>query len=547
MTLPTGSGAGDEATEEDRLAQTFVALDDIRFTSYRTAAKLRSLQKQSYLYHIDIWNMIEAFRENGLHGMDPSAKLTEAKVRSLLKSLYDNLQKRLPPSQQQPNSGPNTNSSSSSSSLMPPGNSSSGLPGGSHSALQVKSELLLTFLWRALVSGSSDRVKVRAIKTALATLCAGKLMDKLRYIFSQLSDQNGQLIHTRFVQFLRDVMKIPAALGEYTSFGEEGAKEIIFAPEDKVTVNDFLETMMSDPGPQCLSWLLVLHRLVNSESVYHPISCGNCLIQGYYGLRYKSDRANYHLCQNCFWRGRISDDHVDDIFKEYNSFKTSSGKSSLKKLHCMPSDKRSSKSIPRFPEEPEKPIDLSNMIPSVSGSINSSLYREVVDPDEMSWMNPTLVGGDEHTLIAQYANQLAQDYPPEQTKRSSSRGPSTSPGKKVLRHSKQIVQDLERRNKEIMRNITQLRQYRDMDEQRNYDGNPEIVSELTHLRMHKEELEDRLSELQDTRKELMNELEELMKLLQGQKVSPNNMDRFHPQMEVNYRMHNNLYKEEEGN
>ncbi len=28
----------------------------------------------------------------------------------------------------------------------------------------------------------------------------------------------------------------------------------------QVNVNDFLETMMSDPGPHCVSWLIVLHR-----------------------------------------------------------------------------------------------------------------------------------------------------------------------------------------------------------------------------------------------------------------------------------------------
>ena len=36
--------------------------------------------------------------------------------------------------------------------------------------------------------------------------------------------------------------------------------DMIFEEGAKVTVNEFLETMMSDPGPQCVSWLLVLHR-----------------------------------------------------------------------------------------------------------------------------------------------------------------------------------------------------------------------------------------------------------------------------------------------
>jgi len=43
-----------------------------------------------------------------------------------------------------------------------------------------------------------NSLRVRTLKTLLATLCAGKLMDKLRYIFSQLADANGHLVHSRF-------------------------------------------------------------------------------------------------------------------------------------------------------------------------------------------------------------------------------------------------------------------------------------------------------------------------------------------------------------
>lgn len=33
-----------------------------------------------------------------------------------------------------------------------------------------------------------------------------------------------------------------------------------------MTVNDFMDTMMSDPGPACLVWLPLLHRLANVEN-----------------------------------------------------------------------------------------------------------------------------------------------------------------------------------------------------------------------------------------------------------------------------------------
>ncbi len=100
---------------------------------------------------------------------------------------------------------------------------------------------------------------------------------------------------------------------------------------------------------------------------------------------FRSSRtSNYHLCQACFWTGNIATEHRDDVFKEYNSFKpSSSGRSttpsstsiSLKKSlgGCVQnsgsastgsgSGKKSSKKIPKFPEQPEKTMDLSNLVP----------------------------------------------------------------------------------------------------------------------------------------------------------------------------------------
>ena len=71
-------------------------LDEIRFASYRTAAKLRLLQKRTGLVHIDIWNMIEAFRENGLNRLDSEVTVQRPKIETLVGSLYSSLAKRLP-------------------------------------------------------------------------------------------------------------------------------------------------------------------------------------------------------------------------------------------------------------------------------------------------------------------------------------------------------------------------------------------------------------------------------------------------------------------
>ena len=72
-------------------------VDDIRFSSYRLAAKLRLLQQRTGLVLLDVWNVIEAFREQGLNNADPEMSISKAKLEALLSSMYGALAKRLPP------------------------------------------------------------------------------------------------------------------------------------------------------------------------------------------------------------------------------------------------------------------------------------------------------------------------------------------------------------------------------------------------------------------------------------------------------------------
>ena len=158
--------------------------------------------------------------------------------------------------------------------------------------MKAKSRLLFRFLLEALspapgTAGSHQQatsgtsfLKVRTVKTVLATLCTGKLMDKFRYIFTQLSDPHGHLVQSRFSQYLQDISRIPVAVGE-DAVSRKIVHEVIFDPNQrKINLNDFLETMMSDPGPHCLSWLLILHRVINTEGLFHSVPCSSCGVDG---------------------------------------------------------------------------------------------------------------------------------------------------------------------------------------------------------------------------------------------------------------------------
>jgi hypothetical protein len=49
---------------------------------------------------VDIWNIIEAFRENGLNTLEPQTEVNVSRLEMLISSLYHNLNKRLPLAQQ---------------------------------------------------------------------------------------------------------------------------------------------------------------------------------------------------------------------------------------------------------------------------------------------------------------------------------------------------------------------------------------------------------------------------------------------------------------
>ena len=155
-------------SELDSLYDALKKHDDIRFATYRTAAKLRYIQRKAFLHHIDIWNMIEAFRENGLNTLEPGTLVNRSRLETLLASLYSSLNKRLPP--------------------------------GQSIDIEKTSCMLSTWLMFTYCSDDSGRLRVFSVKIAMAVLSCGKLMDKFRYMFSQLTDCNGHLSPRRYVE-----------------------------------------------------------------------------------------------------------------------------------------------------------------------------------------------------------------------------------------------------------------------------------------------------------------------------------------------------------
>ncbi|XP_030408898.1 dystrobrevin alpha isoform X21 [Gopherus evgoodei] len=531
-------------------------LDRIRLSTYRTACKLRFVQKKCNLHLVDIWNVIEALRENALNNLDPNIELNVARLEAVLSTIFYQLNKRMPTTHQ--------------------------------INVEQSISLLLNFLLAAFDPEGHGKISVFAVKMALATLCGGKIMDKLRYIFSMISDSGGVMVYGRYDMFLREVLKLPTAVFEGPSFGytEQSAKSC-FSQQKKVTLNAFLDTLMSDPPPQCLVWLPLLHRLANVENVFHPVECSYCHSESMMGFRYRCQQChNYQLCQDCFWRGHASGSHSNQHqMKEYTSWKSPAKKLTnalSKSLSCASSHEPLH---PMFPDQPEKPLNLAHIVdtwpPRPVTSMNDMLFSHSV-PSGNTFTNrsspyknneveqnkllaraaPAFLKGkglqysldvadrladehvliglyvnmlqsnparmldsagrldEEHRLIARYAARLAAETTASQQQQGQQRGASDiSFTIDANKQQRQLIAELENKNREILQEIQRLRLEHEQASQptpEKAQQNPTLLAELRLLRQRKDELEQRMSALQESRRELMVQLEGLMKLLKTQ-------------------------------
>ncbi|KAI4875110.1 hypothetical protein NFI96_025242 [Prochilodus magdalenae] len=540
--------------------------DVIRLSTYRTACKLRFVQKRCNLHLVDVWNMIEAFRDNGLSTLDHNAEINVSRLETILSSIFYQLNKRLPTTHQ----------------------------------INVEQSvgLLLNFMVATYDSEGHGKLTVFSMKSMLATMCGGKIVDKLRYIFSQISDSSGTMVFAKFDQFLREVLKLPTAVFEGPSFGyTEHSVRTCFPQQKKILLNTFLDVMMADPPPQCLVWLPLMHRLANVENVFHPVECSYCRSESMMGFRYRCQQCHgYQLCQNCFWRGHASGPHSNQHqMKEHSSWKSPAKKLShaiSKSLGCVPIGEPPH---PVFPEAAERPQDLAHptlhasalgikhgtiqilsQLKPVSNNMNDTILMSSGAPTStkrhkqdsslshsMEVWHHTIAGvtgyyrngiyacssasdypvtcihlslsvslspflsldsstlespsrlDEEHRLIARYAARLAAEAS------NSTQCPPTdlSFNFDANKQQRQLIAELENKNREILQEIQRLRLEHEQASQptpEKAQQNPTLLAELRLLRHRKDELEKRMSALQESRRELMVQLEGLMRLLKAQ-------------------------------
>lgn len=494
--------------------------DSIKFATYRAAAKLFYVQTSTNLNYVDIYNVIESFRENGLNTMDHNAEIDEARLECIVASIFFALYKRLPSSKD----------------------------------IDVETNIVTLTQWlmHAYDRDNLGRVRILSVKTALTVLCSGRLIDKLRYVFTQISESNGMLNQSRFDAYLKELLHLPAAVGEEPNFGyNEDTMREFFKPrgildQNSTNLDQFLQSMMVEKTSGVLFWLHMLHKLIKASAVEHEIQCKACGRKPFNGLRYKCLNCyNYQLCQDCFWREKVSGSHTSEHdMREYSTWnKGERGSSVKKKFLCSPA--RNGHKLPDYPREPQpdKTFDMSNIVPAMpvdlvapvspmtrkishtERSPNSTLSFDTSKTEPAAAVSQEVVirMDDEHRLIARYAQRLASEIGSD----SESSITENSGSGEISKEQRDMICNLEDQNRSLLREIRKLKVEHDqtVKNAQQVGTDPTVLTELKILRQRKDELEMRMSALQETRRELMVQLEGLMKLLKNNQSSPRGVQR----------------------
>lgn len=139
---------------------------------------------------------------------------------------------------------------------------------------------------------------------------------------------------------------------------------------------------------------------------------------------------------------------------------------------------------------------------------------------------------DEHNLIARYASKLAQHTsdPKPHSEPNISLVDSFSGSDSLdsfnvspeFKMHQNLIDELEASNRQIMEEISQLRQAKDAS-----FSSSNLVFELQMLKQHKGDLESRMNKLQSGRQDLMEQLERLMGMLKSRDNGSNNPSPMH--------------------
>nr|XP_033791495.1 utrophin isoform X2 [Geotrypetes seraphini] len=508
------------------LFESLADLNNVRFSAYRTAMKIRRLQKALCLDLLELNSTREIFRQHNLTKNDQL--LTVPDVINCLTTAYDGLEEK-------------------------------------HKDLvnvPLCVDMCLNWLLNVFDTGRTGKIRVLSMKIGLMSLSKGLLEEKYKYLFQEVAGSGDTCDQRQLGLLLHDAIQVPRQLGEVAAFGgsniEPSVRSCFQHAQNKpeIDVKEFIEWMRLEP--QSMVWLPVLHRVAAAETAKHQAKCNICKECPIVGFRYRSlKHFNYDVCQSCFFSGRTAKGHkLHHPMVEY-CIPTTSGEDVRDFTKVLKNKFRSKKYFAKHPrlgylpvqtvlegDNMETPITLISMWPDQFGPSHSP---HLFDDDthsrieqyasrlaHMEQTNGSLLTDsssttgsmdDEHALIQHYCQTLGGDSPMSQPQ---------SPAqilKTVEREERgeleRIIADLEEEQRGLQMEYEQLREQHhrrgmtppssppeSVISAQHSPEDSELIAEAKLLRQHKGRLEARMQILEDHNKQLESQLQRLRQLLE---------------------------------
>ncbi|XP_060232779.1 dystrophin isoform X6 [Meriones unguiculatus] len=508
------------------LYQSLADLNNVRFSAYRTAMKLRRLQKALCLDLLSLSAACDALDQHNLKQNDQPMDILQ--IINCLTTVYDRLE-------QEHNNLVN---------------------------IPLCVDMCLNWLLNVYDTGRTGRIRVLSFKTGIISLCKAHLEDKYRYLFKQVASSTGFCDQRRLGLLLHDSIQIPRQLGEVASFGGSNIEPSVrscfqFAnnkPEIEAAL--FLDWMRLEP--QSMVWLPVLHRVAAAETAKHQAKCNICKECPIIGFRYRSlKHFNYDICQSCFFSGRVAKGHKMHYPMVEYCTPTTSGEDVRDFAKVLKNKFRTKRYFAKHPrmgylpvqtvlegDNMETPVTLINFWPVESAPASSPQLSHddthsriehyasrlaEMENSNGSYLNDSISPNesidDEHLLIQHYCQSLNQDSPLSQPR---------SPAQILISleseergELERILADLEEENRNLQAEYDRLKQQHEhkglsplpsppemMPTSPQSPRDAELIAEAKLLRQHKGRLEARMQILEDHNKQLESQLHRLRQLLE---------------------------------
>lgn len=317
-------------------------LNKMRFSAYRTAIKLRKIQKKLTLDYFNIDNLQKAFRTVS---PDPNATIEVIVLAEILYDLYESSKQRA-----------------------------------------QQADLTLNWLLSVFNPKREGTIPVLCVKVGLVALCGAQLEQKYRYLFTAASGAKKTMNKEGLKALVYALVQIPYHLKEHVAFvGTEldvdptvtSCFEHSGNPKSvTLHMEDFMKWCSLEP--QSMVWVPVIHRLISAEKVTHNVKCQCCNNKDFTGFRYKSlKRFRHDLCQECFLYGKANEKGLVHypLVEYYNATGTSENiRDFMRTAKNKLSRKKKNKRPPLgyLPINPQRSASFDNSRNSNNSTLNTS-------------------------------------------------------------------------------------------------------------------------------------------------------------------------------